>query len=130
MGPHKVNAVLAIAQRCHRLQQPAQVFVGVMAAEHQQFRFALIAQRAKLSWVEAQLQDGQAACWHANAAMHLPGRRLGIAEHVASAAQHQRHIGQVISQQRRQLRVPQRQQVMGQHHRRHACQQGGFRQWR
>ena len=125
-----MNAVLAIAQRRHRLQQTAQVFVGVMATQHQQFRFARQTQRAQLSWVKAELQHGQAACWHANAAMNLTGRCLGIAQDMAGAAQHQRHIDQVISQQRRQLGVPQRQQVMGQHHRRHPCQQGGFRQRR
>ena len=56
MGTNKVNAVLAIAQRRQRLQQTAQVFVGVMSTQHQQFRFARQTQGAQLSWVEAKLQ--------------------------------------------------------------------------
>ena len=62
--------------------------------------------------------------------MHLPGGGLGITKHVAGPMQHQRHIGQVIGQQRGELGEAQGQQIVGKHHRGHAYGEGGFRQGR
>ena len=130
MGPHQVQPGFRLAQLAEGPQHLGQILVGIVAAEHEKKRIALQVQGAQTARIKAQSDRHQPPDRHPQAPMHLPGGGFGVAQHPHRPVQHQRHIAQVIGEQGGGLGEAQRQQVMGQHHRAHAPQQGGLRQRR
>ena len=112
------------------LEHAREVFVGVVAAQHQHLSPPFESEGPELTGIEAEADRDQAAERHAKPAMNLLRGGFGVAEHPGGPMQHQGHISQVIGQQGGGLGKAQRQQVVGQHHRPHASQQRGFRQRR
>ena len=99
MGAHQVQGCLWIPHQGKGLKHATEVFVGVVAAQHQHLGPPFEPKGPELTGIEAESDRDQAAERHAKPAMHFPSGGFGVAEHPGGPMQDQGHVSQVVSQQ-------------------------------